>query len=605
MKKLILSLCVVTSTLHADEAPRPEIVNPDDGKSIVSVIKDFQVQEMLDKTTEFQDCRDKNKFDAADDEKVKTRKIQEAEKCIQDKLSKGDKNGEKLKELSDTLNLQHYGLVQSKNVSDIKKYLADKMYQSMTGVDRNNQNAKALAESLKFKNKKHIDQKVFVEIYRTQLGKNALFEISRFCFENLRSEDADSVSKATFSEHWAKYVPGSLIVNEERLNINDSGIPVFGKTLSGPEDKDQVYKEIFNSIQGDGSPLDEKQMSSFFMDCAKTIAPLCNYFKRSSKVDLKNTQSQVDSGKTGSSTGAAACLAESRIRAYRKGIADAQKIEADFDKLAEGNELADSLLSGEPIKRFQPGQDKNDTIDDLTNFSSKDVLEGGYSKDATAEQKSEECAKNPELASCESFISEGDDLDKAKHNLEMELTIKRQVEMTRVRELDEKNLKEYLEENGHFDLLKDDLYTTLTKEKLAEAIGKFYEAKKIATLEQINKKLGKRQVSKDADSADISTNAKEVIQESKEERSRLAQVVLFNNIITSYVPLTRRDSSGGMEDAGRNVNAWKNEEDDLSNSNIDQSLFQNIKTSSDGVKTMGKDESIGSFEVLDTILGKQ
>jgi hypothetical protein len=274
MKKLILSIVLSASTLYAADTSQPEIVDPQDGKRIVAQIKDLQVQQMLDKTSEFQKCRDKNKFEASDvnDLAKRSQKIADAEKCIKDELGQ-DKSGEKLKELSDALNLQHYGLIQSKNVTDIKNYLADKMYQSLTGIDRKNPNPKELLKSMKFKNRKHVDQKVFIDMYRTQLGKNGLFEISRFCFEDLRSADPAAAGKTSFGSHWADYKNGRLKQLLKDGMLKDSGSPPFGKDLGSPDDKSIVYKEIFNSIAVD--QLSDQQMSDFFLECGSMIVQLC------------------------------------------------------------------------------------------------------------------------------------------------------------------------------------------------------------------------------------------------------------------------------------------------------------------------------------------
>lgn len=605
MKKLIytLTIFVVPLGVFAQTAPIQEIVNPDDGKQIVSVVKDLQVLEMLEKTSEFRDCRELNKFQSGASDAVRTKAIKEAQDCFRKELIK-PRSEEKLKALSESLNLQHYGLVQSKNLKDIQNYLADKLYESLTGVNPKDADFK---EKIKFKNKKHIDQKTFIEMYRSQLGKNALYEVSRFCFENLRSTDQAAAGKTTFSEHWKNYDPGKLTVTD----VNDFGTPQFGKTLSSPDDKSTVYKEIFASIQtADATKaMDSKKMSDFFLECGKLIVPLCALYQTSTaKKSLANITSQVTLNGN-ASIGAAACLAKGRIQDYRKALADVEKVDEEFEKMASSNaDFGNLALKGQPIKLFESGKNGNETIDDLTNFTSSDVLEGGYTKDELAKKKAEDCAKRAELTECEGFISEGEDLDKAKHNVEMELTLKREVEMARVKELIDKNkqsLPEYLKENGFFELLKGDLYKTMDEQQLMDAIGTSYEAKKLATLQEINNKLGARQVAKGIAQTVVAANAAKVTKQATEERSRLAQVVLFNNIITSHLSLKKKDANGKEQSAGRNINVWKREEAALGASKVDPGLFQNLKAGSDGETGLGKDNQIAGFELLDEILGKE
>ncbi len=603
MKKLVYTLTFLVLPLFAIGATtqRQEVVNPDDGKNIVSIIQDKKVLQMLERTSEFRDCRKLNEFKEGENKDARTKKIEDALACFKKELAK-DKDSKKLKDLSEALNLQHYGLVQSKNIKDIQSYLSDKLYESLTGVNPKDADFK---EKMKFKNRKHIDQKVFIDMYRSQLGKNALYEISRFCFENLRSTTPPAGDPTTFSEHWKNYAAGSLTKD----NVTDSGSPPFGTNLSSPDDKSTVYKEIFASINSANpdDAMSDKNMSAFFMECGQLIVPLCEKYQSTvGKSSIEKTESQVEST---ISPGAAACLAKSRIQDYRKALADTDKVAAEFDKMAASDrDLGNLALKGEPIKLFESGKNGNDTIDDLTNFTSADVLSGGYSKDQLAEQKAQKCAERAELAECEGLISDGVELDKAKHNVEMELTLKREVEMARVKKLKEENdktLPDYLKENGFFDLLKDDVYTKMSPDQIAEIIGQSYEAKKLATLQQINNRLGKRQVAKDASKSDIEDNAKVVTKQAKEERSRLAQVVLFNNIITSHLVLKKKDASGEEQPAGRNVNAWKKEEAALGTSQVDTSLFANMKKNTEDATGLGKDNQIAGFELLDEILGKE
>jgi hypothetical protein len=162
---LLLSIC---SKLHA----APEIFHSDDSKQIASNIKDIEIQELLAKTREFDDCRKENEFKTNATESERNDSIKRAQECFRSKLS--GKDPKKLEELSDLLGLQQYGLVKSKNLKEIQTYLNNKMYKSMTGVDLEETNKKKFIDSLKFKNKKHIDQSIFIEIFIFPLDKIVL-----------------------------------------------------------------------------------------------------------------------------------------------------------------------------------------------------------------------------------------------------------------------------------------------------------------------------------------------------------------------------------------------------------------------------------------------
>src|SRR5690606_369790 len=110
-----------------------------------------------------------------------TNKAKAAVDCFREKLK--DKDPKEIQKLAQNLQLESYGLVQGKNVQSIQEYLSNRMYEKLTGVNLEEKDLQKRIESMSFKNRKMVDQKVFFDLYRTQLGKNALYEISRFCFE--------------------------------------------------------------------------------------------------------------------------------------------------------------------------------------------------------------------------------------------------------------------------------------------------------------------------------------------------------------------------------------------------------------------------------------
>jgi hypothetical protein len=597
MIKLILPIVFLSPSLFAASGTVNEIINKDESKALVSTVKDIEVKDMLEKTKEFSECRKMNAFDASDSPSKRSEKLASAETCIKKKLGEGGSNPKKLQEFSEALNLQSYGLVKSNSVKDIQKYLNDKMYKSLTGVDRNEADKQKLVESLRFGKKKNVDQKLFVSLYKAQLSKNALYEISRFCFEDLRKINRNTVSN--FGDHWADF-SGALDLSE----ITDTGEPKFG-TLQDPSDKEKVYTDLFNSMNIGSKGFPIAQLNNFFLQCGQMINQLCKEFKNSDKAVLNKSESDVE---TTPARGAASCLALNRIQDIKKGLVSSDLIEKEFEKM-QPSQLANSLISG----NYYGSNAGEESIDNLTNYTSQDILEGSFSKNASADQKSKDCLDKPELSSCEGFLTDGEELDKVKQKIEMEMTIKREVEMERVRKLKtdgESKLTDYLKENGFFDILKEyeKLNGKMDESRLVELIGNEFEARKVAMLSQINNKLGKRQTKKSDDpkkTDDVTVAAKEGVNASKEERARLAQVVLFNNIITSHLNLERKDAKGDLQKAGRNVNAWKKEEGSLKTASIDSGLFSNLKSTDDekGIQGIGQNEQLGGIGLIDQILG--
>lgn len=573
---MLILLLLTSGTLLAGEM---DASNPtaDFKNEIVSSIKEVEISSTIQQSIEFKDCRDKYPFtpgQAADENKIK-----EAITCFNSKIE--GRNEKDLAKLSDALGLQKFGLVSSKSQKDLTEYLSNNLYKSLTGVDPTTKDLNALVEQMKFGKMKMVDQKVFIDLYKTQIIKNSLYEVSRFCFENLRINDPTR-SQNSFIEHWGNdlaKIDGSKDINNPPLtDIGSKGFGSFPDTGS----KEAIYKTM---LEGIGTNQADKvaAMSDFFLSCGAKIVPLCNVFRE----NLKSKKDPDDK------TGANACLTEAKLQASRKAIADIGLIQKQFD----GEDFSSKMLIA--ISNYNSSNSTTPSIDELTNYSSADILTGGLNENKQQQDLQDECIKDPRKKECEDFLNVGDTAEKAQHKLDLEMRFKKEVELKRISQLkgNEKDLKTYLEENGYIDLLKK--IENKEQVDLEKEIAAIYDAKRIATLDQMKAKIGSRQISED-DSKDANmkaNNIKENAQLSKEERVRMAQVVLFNNIITGSLTLKKKDTG---ELVGRNVNVLKKELAGLEKAKIDPKLFDNIKVED------GKSNPTGSFDdaarILDSIL---
>lgn len=578
MKKLILFLLLLSTQLWAagkevpDEIPESEL-----NKKLISTVKEFEIEGMLDQTAEFKECKEQNKFTPGQTESQKEDSAEKAAQCFRDKLSK-QKDGNKLGKLSEALGLQSYGLVSTKTTKDLTEYFGDKMYKALTGVDRKEKDYRKLVESMKFKNRKMVDQQVFLQMYRTQLIKNSLYEISRFCFENFRIEGKSEDGKS-FGEYWQP-----LLNKDGNISVTDTGSKGFGD-LSDTSSKDAIYQSIFKSL--DVAQADKfKLVEVFFMECAQNIVPLCDVFEASK--DKKNEMK-----------GANACLSKAKIQKHRKAIADVKKVIEGMNKDMNGE---NSGMTFAQMPEFYDGlKDGENSIDNLTNYSSSDFIEGGLTADEKLKKKQNDCSKSPENAGCEDFIVIDDSREKVESGIDMDMRLKKEVEIARVRELkegDKKKLEEYLTENGYLDLLEKWKQDSQGVDIESE-IGKIFEARRVAALAELKNKIGKRQMTEEEskEGNKKEQNIKANAEASKEERARLAQVVLFNNVITGYLKLFNKEG----EELGRNINVLKKETKGLETANVDSSLFENLKTGAEG-ESSAKGGLFDDPKVLDMIL---
>jgi hypothetical protein len=601
MKYLILTLSLASVGVWAQKPEVKELSDKELSSKAVAVIKDAQIDKQLDELSVFKECRDKNQFDPKETQSsVIQPKLDAAVTCFKQKIG-ATNNPKKLEEMAHKLNLENYGLIQSKNVKDISNYLGDKMYKSMTGVDKSSADLKAVIASMRFNNRKMVDQSDFLEMYKTQLVKNALLEISRYCFENFRYENSQS---REFETHWGSYLKpasGSAFDPDKVTDIGSEADSFFQSTTNQAD----PYADIVKGISS-GNTLNGVMLKNFFDLCSTSIKKLCDKYETTITVSSSTNAAAADisSAPVTPTKGAKSCLVKSRLQQIRNTINNTDLVMKDWNTKT-GADVALTLDKAQEIKFYDGGKSNpNDSFDSLTNFTSDDMLNGGAKKNNKLDDLEKECKQYPDKEECKQFLVVDDSLAKAQHSMDMEMRLKKEIALERVRQLKNKNdksLAEYLESEGYLDILKE--YNADKSFDVEKAINKALEAKRIGALENLKNKMGKRQLSEAE--AKIGTNKRDTIvrniQYSKDERARLAQVILFNNILMSNLEL--KDTKNNS--LGKNVNAYNKEYDAIKKNKADNSLFTNLKTEAD--KTPSKSTAGGSVlgtSFLDGILGK-
>ncbi len=625
MKKVLITFLVISHSIFAQEITDDEIT-----KQHLTLIKDAEVELMLDQTPEFNDCKKDYKFDAKDDGTKKNDKLKQATDCFQKKLT--NQGSDALKKMAENLNLESYGLIKSKTSADITEYLTKKITKSLTGVDPDEKDPKKILASLKWENQKIVDQKVFLDLYKNQLVKSALFEVSRYCYEDLEIAGQTKDNK-NFQDYWKNSLNFKADPNDSTKkiadisNISDTGSSRFVNVAQVKDinDKKEVYDSILKGITA--SQVSTKTHQDFLKFCQSSIKQLCDDFKKNTNKDPTNpnapiiadTQSRGRSGQQNTSTppppppsmtkGANACLTMGRLESIKSALKKSDLVAKQFEEMGPGkSDLALQMVTNPKIYERGKGKDE-ESLDDISNMTSADMLNTQEQNNLQDLEKT--CslpgANDP---ACDEFLVKGDGLDKAIHNLEYNMNLKREIEVARVIDLKKNNsikeLEEYLKENNMFDLLEK--ITTLSPTDLELEIRRIYDARKIAEIESLKQKVGKRQISDDEYNnlkpSDKADKIKNNITDAKEERARLAQVVLFNNIITSQLELQEE----GGKSLGRNVGGWNKEKKDLDN-NFDASKVENFfgDVISDAEKNGSKSEdtSIGGSGIIDMILGKK
>ncbi len=605
MKKHILSLILFSYSALAEVQ---EINDKNITQKFLTVVKDGEVEKMLAGSSEFSDCKKDYEFISTDDGPKKTKKLQDATDCFKKKIA--NTKGEALYKMADELKLESHGLIKSKNVQEITNYLSSKMTKALTGRDPNEKDPKKILESMKWKNHKSVDQKVFIDLYTNQLVKNALYEVSRFCFENLRLK---TTGAANFSDQWA-VMQGKVDAKGEPLvgELTDDGKPSYfdGTKIKDINDKKDVYGSLVSGLAAGSAPINGDDYKNYFNYCQKSIPLLCTEFKKSIEVD-KSAKNESTTATGTMSRGANACLTMERLQNIKVLMANTAKVAKQFDERGE-NKGSFAIQMLENSKVYQRGKGEGEeSLDEITSFSSTDMLESN--KENELDDLYQKCKTNPgQDKECDEYlVTKDESLDKAIFVTEANMNLKRELEMARVKELATKkvdDLKKYLEDNGHYDLLNKLNDNSMLPAEMEAEIGKIYDARKVAEIESLKLKVGKRQISEAEEKKALASDPNAInemklnnIKDSKEERARMAQVMMFNNIITSQLNLV--DSSG--KEVGRNLSGWNKELKGFDSNKVDTTLFTGIQDDAEKNGNKMDDTSIAGGGIIDMILGKK
>lgn len=572
-------------------------------QKLVSVARDIENERMLGAVQQLQQCKDRFPFDPSTT--PTPAQFQALQTCVQQQVGNSP---EQIAQISDQLKLETFRLIPSKTVNNVTEYLTKKLYKNMTGVDLDQRSIEDRIEAMKFKNKKQLDQQQFFELYKNQMSKNVIYEISRFCFEDFRNKttsapNAPSGPNSSFIDNWAN-LAAFTTSDPQGLSVDDSGTPSFrvADQTTGVNAQGS-YQGILEKIVGTGSSagtLDSTKLSNFFQFCAKQIDVLCKAYENSC------AKSSTDLGTTScASSGSRACLAKNRIIAARRALSASREIWEEFTKDNNTN-VTIALDPRQVVKRYSGGtQDRSEkTFNDLTNTASADFFKGSENDN---NQAAEDCIRaGGDGSSCDAFTIVDDSAARIQYSTNLEYTAKRTAEIERIKALvsgNRQTLLEYLE-NNYPDLKKPYEDGTIN---LEEAVAQRWDGQRQAMLQEITAKIKPRQISETEIAADQDLQKNTAVANATvalNEKARLAQVVLFNNIISSSLEL--KFESGAS--AGRNVQTLANEIDTAENE-FQVSNFANLRASlvdsgsSGGSSSGGTGQTITDISFLYELIG--
>ncbi len=614
MAKFLLLLSLGTLSFSAFAAGTGEMSDKELSNKFIASIQESRIQDQLTNSTEFKACEKEGKLEVGKGAENKAA-IQKITDCFKKNLE--GKTGKQLETLSEKMGLQSYGLVKSKNSQEITNYLSKKVSHALTGVDPDEKDIKDIIEKSKFKNQNIVDQSVFLKLYQTQLGKNILLEISRFCYQDLKNPNVTGPTKASgnFKAYWSvpnkldETVPiGAIVQTDPKVIekkvieilvdkgieyvVTDADVTIENKKHSATKvypfqtstKFDDESKIQLKSIAESFQDLDQGFSKDFFTFCSKLIKPMCKAYEENVS---KNPAITV---------GAKACLTQARLEQYRKALSTT----SDYLKKMEEDPQGNAPIFNIAGMKVYDGSGEN-SIDAITSISSSDVMQA-QSKQYKAKIEnfdSSKCTSSPELAECEVLIDQ-DQSDFEIDNVRLKMSLKNEAEIARLVEMKKKNdqnLEKYLKENGYADIWEK--IDKINDTELREILENKFNARKEAYLAGLKDQISPYQIKGENSTEE---DAMAAIEKVKQQPAQLAQLVMFNNIISSSLELKKCKD---CESLGRNTSGIDREMRDAKSTGLETSYFSGFKGSDSETPKNNNNQniSITGLQFLDSILG--
>jgi hypothetical protein len=570
----------------------------------VTSVKEAQVDADFLKIQEVQDCVAQNSITNVQSKDEILKKQRDAANCLRAKLASvpdGD-----LTKLGEKLQLDAYGVVKGKSNQALVDYLSGRLEKALYGTEG--------GKVVSLGKQKLVDQKVFVDIYETQLGKNILLEVSNYCFNRLDIDEDNNKSRLKeLSLIGVNGINGKIGALQDEQIIN----PAFSIT-----DADNIYEKIRIDLEDVTTNLTNRKtpaeaLNDLFLTCARAIPKMCEYYedclcryKESRKTEFPNTPT-CNSNPTircaqrtfnePPKKGSHSCHVASRLRGYRTNLEAVKTTKDRFDKEYLSLENTKEYQGKERYRKENTGP--NESIDDLTSITTSDVDEALKVNELANEIGAipDDCAAEPEKPECEKFFYKESEVQKFAQS-SAGYSAATLLESEKINKLASKDdeLKKYLMARGYFDLEKD-VGTRSSAEIVAAARSRF-EAEREATFIEMTNAFERKQFTTDLKD-NKATRAEEVKKEYQNKGKAFQQLILFNNVVSSY--LTLRSAEDGKE-LGRNLKALEREtKRSENNSQAGEAIKYFSGISGDEKSQLNDSDSpVVDMGFLDAILGK-
>lgn len=367
-----------------------------------------------------------------------------------------------------------------------------------------------------------VDPQVFHKIYKAQISKNLILNLTEFCIDTTISVDSNK----------------KPIYDYKKGNRNDK----------------------LKQIKSDPSTLSQK-----FGLCIQLIGDICTY---ESSGDACPPDAAACS-KENSDTRQMACTVQEVMYATKQNLLNTDKVLKAWDEFDKGKKSQShaQALNGQTVEEYNGtvgSSDDRKSIDELTTVSSgqfEEMVKSGEDSDLfadNAKKLAEKCKQDMAQSGCEQFALKKEDYEKKKKEID-EYELRTKLIAHRLNDRDKekldvstdegkKNLKALLEQEGvenADEILKDQKKA----EKIADRIKDNYSAKKEAVIARMRAKL--EEIAPVDQGQSPSARISKVTDELSKKKEEFSQLIHFSNIMSSFFEVNQQGVDIGGDDKSK------------------------------------------------------
>ncbi|EQC51764.1 hypothetical protein [Bacteriovorax sp. DB6_IX] len=374
------------------------------------------------------------------------------------------------------------------------------------------------------KSERTVDQRVFFELQKTQLGKNLVAALSSYCIEAKNYQIGSSF--------YATIIPEDKTQRQSQRKNNLRKLKQLSAT-----GKDLQASQEWSVCLANIQHMCHQPSTVYMMDDSgnKTPIPGINFSQGSlvneclsqfpqNERDQKRDMCQDDINYSKSR----ACEVTQYITESRQNIIALDKTIEKYDELRDGKNKG--------TINFYSGNKSGESIDDLTSITSNEVVSSGYAQAVkTQAEEMDKCLRENDEELCKQYLNNNKD---EAYRMIAEVKLKQEAVSEKLKNIedgDTEKIKALLLEEGYTE---EDAQQMATIDGIKDQINERYDAKKQAIIDQLSAKIEATTTKGDNfNMAEDQAKIENLQNELKQKPQEFAELVHFNNIVSGYLKI--------------------------------------------------------------------